>query len=332
MRCALLRRRTHSCRSFRDARYAQHLTPPHPSPPPHLPTSIASQQESSLASELEAAGTQIASLRKEAEEREQKNKDAALLTWHEREGFKTQAAEKAKELDALSAEYAEFKLNVGTEMAVLRKREHDALVHHRAQYTSCESRSKQVETELTLIAGKFGSALESKRAAETTLHETSDAHTKIEQAMKAEISGYKDTVKKLEEEVLGNYDKKMLAAQNEELKETVQMFRNQISSLQHTVTTVRLEADIIESHKTKSLQDSNAECVKHVMDLQEQLDAERTLLAEIIPTLHALTLPTHVTKSIAAYQRKNESTETGLLLSSYAALALPIDGTTGVAE
>eukprot|EP00754_Rhynchopus_humris_P000035 Rhum_TRINITY_DN10025_c0_g2::Rhum_TRINITY_DN10025_c0_g2_i1::g.36472::m.36472 len=181
-------------------------------------------------------------------------------------------------------------------MAVLRRREHDALHRHHAAYAVCESKLKQTEAELTLVSGRLGSAVDERAAATEALERLQEEQERERTARRAEVEGYEATVKKLEEEVLCTYDKRVLAQQNEELKEASQVYRNQISTLHHTVATVRLEADIIESHKTKSLQESNAECVRHIIELQDQLEANHALLAELLPSIDAAALPASVSR------------------------------------
>ena len=66
-----------------------------------------------------------------------------------------------------------------------------------------------------------------------------------------EIDGYKATIVKLEGSIAENYNFKILAEQNEMLKGDVEGYRTQIKNLNNTVSTMKIESDILDNYKTK---------------------------------------------------------------------------------
>merc|ERR1712139_282732 len=110
-------------------------------------------------------------------------------------------------------------------------------------------------------------------------------------ALQREIEGFKQTIEKLEGSIAENYNFKILAEQNEQLKADIASYRNQIANLNNTVATMKIESDILDNYKTKVLQEQNETYLKRIQELEKEHKMVAPLMAELITTLqkHGLT-------------------------------------------
>ena len=76
--------------------------------------------------------------------------------------------------------------------------------------------------------------------------------------------GYRTTIQKLEGSITENYNFKVLAEQNEMLKDELESYRNQIKNLNNTISTMRIETDILDNHRSKVLQEQNEQYLSRI--------------------------------------------------------------------
>eukprot|EP01065_Artemidia_motanka_P041987 TRINITY_DN553_c0_g2_i1.p1 TRINITY_DN553_c0_g2~~TRINITY_DN553_c0_g2_i1.p1 ORF type:complete len:763 (+),score=347.80 TRINITY_DN553_c0_g2_i1:60-2291(+) len=246
----------------------------------------------------------VAELEQELESCEKKAKDASVLSWHEREQFKQLAQARGVEIEDLKKKLLDRQVAAESELRLVRKREHDARIEQRAELLSTEDSLRRLSEELHCVAvarnraeqdGAF--AAEAAAAKEAAL--TSQVATLEEQCRSRG-----EQVQNLEAQLVAQYDARALAQQNEELKVTVQTYKNQIATLNHTVAALRIEADIVDNHATKALQEANTQCVSRIMHLEERVEKQDLLLGDLVEIAEAgPSLTSTMRREISAWRK-----------------------------
>ena len=278
-------------------------------------TEAAEKRENSLQIKLDIAADTIKTLQQDADTKDRKVQDDALVSWHNKEQFKQEAIGTAKELTDIKAALESYKLKSETEIALLRKKEYNNEIHHRCIQNSNNSKMQQLEEDLTALSRKHDNVETEKTEAQSKLQLVQETSTQTIKSLTAEVLGYKESVAKLEAEVLCNYDKKVLAAQNEELKSTLQTYRNQITSLNHKIASLKVESDIIESQKTKALQESNSQCVRRIIELEELIENDQNLLHDITTAADLTSVSEDLKKNYLLFEKRYLSTSNNYITS-----------------
>lgn len=116
---------------------------------------------------------------------------------------------------------------------------------------------------------------------------------------------------------MAQYDARALAMQNEELKTSIQTYKNQIKGLNHTIAALRVEADIVDNHATRALQEANAGCLRRIGELQDRVERQEQLLADCMPLAEAVaSCPPQLRKECAVWRRQRDGEPAGDLLAS----------------
>eukprot|EP01062_Namystynia_karyoxenos_P056660 TRINITY_DN4758_c0_g1_i3.p1 TRINITY_DN4758_c0_g1~~TRINITY_DN4758_c0_g1_i3.p1 ORF type:complete len:513 (+),score=204.35 TRINITY_DN4758_c0_g1_i3:102-1541(+) len=266
---------------------------------------VRERQEAAVAAERDTAQRRAAELQLELEKCEQRIKDTTILSWHEREQFKQLAQQRGGEIEALKARLAEQQVASETELSVVRRREHEARVTQRAELLGAEDELRRTREELN------GVSLAAQRA-EESLKSTTEAATAKEgeltqrvQELEGKCAEHEATIQTMERQLVAQYDARALAHQNEELKATVQMYKNQIASLNHTVAALRVEADIVDNHAVRELQVANTSCVARITELEHRAERQERLLAQCVPIAEeSVGCPPGLRKECAAWRRE----------------------------
>lgn len=136
-------------------------------------------------------------------------------------------------------------------------------------------------------------------------------------ALDEQCASRKDAIARLEAQLVAQYDARALAQQNEELKAAIQTYKNQIASLNHTVAALRVEADIVDNHATRALQEANAGCLRRIGELTERVELQETLLADCVPLTEAApSCPQQLRKDCATWRRLQAGEPAAELLAS----------------
>ncbi|KAJ9450279.1 hypothetical protein DIPPA_23592 [Diplonema papillatum] len=238
-----------------------------------------------LTAQLEAAKAASKQQAEEAESREQKHNDETLSTWHAKETYKRQTAATAKDLERVKGEFKNYKLAAETQLQLANKRHHDALLDHRGRQTALMARVHKLDQELACVSDQLSQTAERGRAAGEQ-HAQLAAETNARAAAHAaEIDGYKASIAKLEAEVASTRDHAELAMENQKLADAVSKYRNQVKSLNHTISTGRIESGIIENQKIRALQKSHEASLQRLSRMHGHLDTARQLLGDAVPVL-----------------------------------------------
>lgn len=212
-----------------------------------------------------------------------------------------------------------------TELRVVRKREHDDKVERRAEIDAVEDRLHRISQELANVA-------RARDLAETQLAETRSAATAREGELSTKVASLDEqntsrgeTVARLEQQLVAQYDARALAQQNEELKAAIQTYKNQIASLNHTVAALRVEADTFDNHSTRALQEANAGCLRRIAELQDRVERQEHLLADCVPLTEALEdFPHQLRKDMSTWRRQRTGEPGADLLASRDARPQPL--------
>ena len=153
---------------------------------------------------------------------------------------------------------------------------------HQAELALKADELSRVSYELTNTARRMH-ALEddltaTKQAAE---HKAVVASSEIG-ALRAEVEGYKASVRKLEEHIQDNYDLRILSEQNESLKNQITQLRNQLTSANNALATVRIESDINETCRIRTLQEQYEAELTKCTSLEKERRCARPLLQDLI--------------------------------------------------
>lgn len=143
-----------------------------------------------------------------------------------------------------------------------------ALQHTSMDLRVAESRLRAVEEEMQQVADR-NSKLSTSQANEIS-------------ALRAEIEGYRNAVKKLEDHIENNYEVRVLREQNEALTNDVAEMKERLHHANHTLANLRIEADISESYRYKMLQEHLETQLGRVGSLEKERRSARQLLGALV--------------------------------------------------
>eukprot|EP00756_Hemistasia_phaeocysticola_P051703 Hpha_TRINITY_DN2687_c0_g1::TRINITY_DN2687_c0_g1_i1::g.145750::m.145750 len=267
--------------------------------------------------ERDSLTKRVDELTQELEQVESKAKDASVLSWHEREQFKQLAQARLQEIEQLKALIESNQVASEAELRVVRKHAHDAKVEQRAELLSTEDRLRRAQEELRCVAVARDRAEQSGAdAADSAASRERGLEEKVAE-LQAQCDTRGETVSKLEAQLVAQYDARALAQQNEELKVAVQTYKNKIASLNHTVSALRVEVNIVNNQVTQSLQEANTECVNRITQLEDTVEKQDRLLAELMPVAEASqSTDSQLRRRCSTWRREAKQRGKGDLLAS----------------
>uniref|UniRef100_A0A7S1I8R8 Uncharacterized protein n=1 Tax=Eutreptiella gymnastica TaxID=73025 RepID=A0A7S1I8R8_9EUGL len=146
-------------------------------------------------------------------------------------------------------------------------------------------------------------------ALEQRLQEQSEAHGEytaqmqaVEDKLRTEIAGYRDSIAKLEADIKKNYNFKLLAGQNEFLKSDVEAFRNQNLRLQDTMADMQAEIDRLAEANTTGAYEQNKAVMARVRELERDHRMLQPLMSELIHTIQRHHLDGTLKSDIETYK------------------------------
>merc|ERR1719424_1301654 len=175
---------------------------------------------------------------------------------------------------------------------------------HEKSMAEEKNRYTQQAAQLEDATARIKSLEEEAQKKDKDNWDRSNAYKAEIEALKREVDGYKQTIEKLEGSIAENYNFKILAEQNEQLKADITSYRNQIASLNNTVATMKIEADILDNYKTKVLQEQNEQYLRRIQELEKEHKMIAPLMSELISTLQKHGLTTSLQMDIEVYKNR----------------------------
>jgi chromosome segregation ATPase len=161
--------------------------------------------------------------------------------------------------------------------------QHESRVQELQKYLAEKSEAiRSLTTDLQLATARARTFEQELRiAVERHANGTAASSAEIS-SLKAEISGYRNAVHKLEKHIEDNYEVTTLREQNEQLEQQIQQLKSRLAQANSALANVRIEADIAESYRVKVLHDQVEAQLSRVTALEKERKVTRPLIDALV--------------------------------------------------
>jgi hypothetical protein len=208
------------------------------------------------------------------------------------------------------------------ELSQMREKLRQTIVANSSQMDELKLQHKTANSKLQETVNEKSQALqhsmmdfkvtESKLiSSEEELHRHVERSTKETNALTAEISalrteldGYRNAVKKLERHIEDNFEVRVLTEQNESLQEESRSLKERVRHANQTLADLRVESDISEGFRIKMIQEELSNELRRAAALDNERRAARDLLTVLVPiAANANAMELSVMSELDKYQR-----------------------------
>jgi len=163
------------------------------------------------------------------------------------------------------------------------KAEHAALLQQQLDATNAKSQALQhLSMDLRVAESRLRSVEEELRQTVERSSRTTSTQASEIQALKVEMEGYKNAVKKLEEHIENNFEMRILNDRCNQQQSEIDSLKERLRHANQTIANTRIESDISESYRFKMLQEEFETELSRVTALERERQSARGLLQALI--------------------------------------------------
>jgi len=264
---------------------------------------------SKKSAEISALQAEMTRLSEELIATQKKHMEATVTARVDGETLRTKIHGLETDLDHFKNKYREMEVKLKSENEGLRKSGRDEHREHDAEAATLRDNLARTSGELRMSSRRLSELEQALQEREKHFATMSEAHAKETATLKAEVTGYRQSVRQLESHIAENINFKIAQEKCESLEAELVSARNQVLHLNHVVSDMRVESEIVEQYRVKILQERYDDLLKETDSLRSQAKFCLPLLDECLTALHrvdTLGVASGGTKMSAAMRKEIE--------------------------
>ena len=240
------------------------------------------QETATLTAHLRAAQKEINELSDRDAEDKRKSLTDVVQLHAERDSLAMRVASLERSLQEMTAKLNTQAVTLRTDVDVARNEKVLADQKHATELALKRDENAKLRDELSLGAQQLADAQAYAKREEAELSERIYSQDQEIRKQRVEIAGYKETVEKLDKHVRDNYAVRILEDEVSSLKQQNLQLKNQLTHANSALANLRVEADITETSRMKTMQEQVLEAQRRVAILERELRFSRPLLTDLV--------------------------------------------------
>eukprot|EP00759_Apiculatamorpha_spiralis_P039068 PhF_6_TR37928/c0_g1_i1/m.56679 len=208
----------------------------------------------------------------------------------EAEGLRSRITGAETDRDHFRNKFKEMEAKLKAENEGLRRTTRDEVRVHDTEVAALKDEITKLNSELRVTSRRLGEVETVLSEKEKQFSNSYEEHKKEVTTLRAEIAGYKQSVRQLEAHIAENISYKILQEKCESLESDLVSARNQVSHLGHVIAEMKVESEVVEQYRVRLLQERYDDLTKEMDLLRSQarfclplLDDTLTILQKEVP-------------------------------------------------
>jgi chromosome segregation ATPase len=263
------------------------------------------QETATLAANLRAAQREINEMADRESDTRKKSLVDVVQLHAERDSLATRVASLERELTETKGKAKAEAISLRTDVEVAKNERVLADQRHSTELAVKRDENAKLRDELSLLTQQLVDAQAEAKREQCALHDKIDTQDTELKRFSVELAGYKGSVEKLEKHIRDNYAVRLLEDEVSSLKAQNVQLKNQLTHANSALASLRVEADISESSRMRTMQEHVMEAQRRVATLEREVRFSRPLLADLVEAAqHAQCLDAALERDVDLFFRQ----------------------------
>eukprot|EP00760_Papus_ankaliazontas_P006018 PhM_4_TR12856/c0_g1_i1/m.81754 len=263
--------------------------------------------ETKLRGDLESTQKELARTSEELLQKQKIIVDNSVQARVDAESLRNRIRGTEEDRDHFKSKCADLEVKLRAENEGLRRSGREELRKRDEETAMLKDTLKMTSDELRMTTRRLVEVEEVLRAREAHIEQSAAAHEKEVATLHAEVTGYRQSVRQLESHISENISYRIAQERVEALEAEATSYRNQVSSLNHAIADMKVDAEVVEQYRVKVLQERYDDLLKETDRLRAQCRFCLPLLDDVVAIVErdaSGKLSAATKKEIDLYQRE----------------------------